>query len=204
MKLKTILTSFLISSLMVTNAFASINLTINSQTIKPDTPPSIVSGRTLVPVRAIFENLGVNIHWDDVTKTITGNSDNTTILLTLNSSTALVNGIEKQLDVPAQIINGRTMVPARFVAESLNCTVNWDAKTQTVSINTKDNTHEKVEEQIVTDDITTTNNSSTKIYITETGKKYHYDNNCNNGTYIESTLEDAKAKNLEPCNKCVK
>lgn len=43
-----------------------------------------------------------------------------------------------------------------------------------------------------------------QIYITRTGKRYHYDNSCNGGTYFESTLEEAERKGLTPCNKCVK
>lgn len=44
---------------------------------------------------------------------------------------------------------------------------------------------------------------SHRIYITKTGKKYHYDNTCNGGTYFEVSLEDALAKGLTPCSKCV-
>ena len=59
----------------------------------------------------------------------------TKVSLTLNDAAVVVNGERKEIDVPAQAIDGRTLVPVRAVSESYNCTVTWDQDTQTVIIN---------------------------------------------------------------------
>lgn len=134
MKWKTVSLTMFASMLMASTAFGALQLTIDGKPLTTDVPPTIVDGRTLVPVRAIFESLGTTIAWDEATQTVTATNDTTTIALVIDKDIAMVNGESKTLDVPAKIIDGRTMVPARFVAEALNCTVGWDADTQTVTI----------------------------------------------------------------------
>lgn len=193
-------TAFLAAALFSVTAFGSISLTIDGQPLASDVPPTVVGGRTLVPVRAIFEGLGATVIWNDETKTVTAVKDFKDIVLVLNSKDAKVNGLAKTLDVPAQIINERTMVPARFVAESLDCSVIWDEATQTVAITTSPNADHPLENlaaENVNQDI------DRPIYITKTGSKYHYDSSCNGGTYYETTLGDAISKGLEPCKKCI-
>ena len=97
-------------------------------------PPIIIEGRTLVPVREIFETLGGKIDWDNETKKVTVWMDENTIELEINSQLAGVNGVAKDLDVPAKIINNKTMVPVRFILENCGLVVNWDNETKTVSI----------------------------------------------------------------------
>lgn len=99
--------------------------------------PLIVEGRTLVPLRSVFEALGATVEWDNDTKTVTSTRGETFVSLQVGSSTLVVNGTVKALDVPAQIMNGRTMVPVRAVAEAFGCTVNWDGATRTVIITTE-------------------------------------------------------------------
>lgn len=84
-----------------------------------DTDPIVTNGRTLVPFRKIFETLGFEVEWigGDVRKAI-GEKAGLTIELTINSNKAKVNGKTIELDVPAQIVNGRTLVPLRFVSEN--------------------------------------------------------------------------------------
>lgn len=100
----------------------------------PDQKPVIMSDRTLVPLRAIFEALGAEVDWDDETKTVLSKRDDTTISLTIGSDALFVNNVTKLIDVPAQIINDRTMVPIRAIAESFGCDVGWDGRTKTVII----------------------------------------------------------------------
>ena len=120
----------------VTNVFASdISVTINGEKQSYDVMPVIENGRTLVPMRGIFEALGADIKWDDATKTVTGTKDDVSVVLTIGNTDAKVNGKDVTLDVPAKIISDRTMVPVRFISESLGCTVNWDDTTKTVIIN---------------------------------------------------------------------
>ncbi len=97
-------------------------------------PPVIIDGRTLVPVREIFETLGGKVDWDNETKKVTVWMDENTIELEINSQLAGVNGVAKDLDVPAKIINNKTMVPVRFISENCGLSVNWDDETKTVSV----------------------------------------------------------------------
>ncbi len=113
-----------------------IGVLIDSKPQNYDVMPVIENGRTLVPMRGIFEALGAEISWDDATKTVTGTKNDISVVLQIGNTTAKVNGEDKALDVPAKIISGRTMVPVRFISESLGCNVDWDDATKTVIINT--------------------------------------------------------------------
>ncbi len=85
-----------------------------------------VSGRFLVPMRAIFENLGATVDWDGATRTVTGIKDAIEVKLTIDDVNAYINDELIVLDVPATIEEGRTYVPARFVGEALGADVGWD------------------------------------------------------------------------------
>ncbi len=110
------------------------NITFNGKKINADVAPYVKDGRTLAPMRAILEALGMTVTWDDATQTATAVSGDTTISVTIGNNIAKVNGADKILDVPAQVTNGRTFVPVRFFAEALNMKVDWDALTKTVII----------------------------------------------------------------------
>ena len=113
-----------------------ITIEIDGQLLRTDVPPIILEGRTMVPLRAIFEALDITVEYDAATRTIIGTTDDLSIQLTIDSTLATVNGEEVTLDVPATVIDGRTMVPVRFIAESTGATVEWEARTRTVIINT--------------------------------------------------------------------
>jgi len=117
-----------------------ITVTVNGRALVMDTQPISRDGRALVPLRVIFEVLGANVAWDPVARTITGTRGNTTMFLQINNRTAKLNGNSITLDVPPAVIDGRTMVPTRFIAESLDAQVNWDGQTRAVSIVTGDAT----------------------------------------------------------------
>lgn len=112
-----------------------------------DVPPVIENGRTLVPVRALFESLDAKVGWDARTKKITILYGETEILLFADSVVAIVDNLYKELDVSAKIIDSRTMIPVRFVSETLKFDVKWDEKTRTVTVTTK---HEKEETTVKT------------------------------------------------------
>lgn len=99
-----------------------------------DTKPFVEDGRTLVPMRAIFEALGATVEWDDATKTVTGVSDSGSVEMQVGSDTIKINGNDVPVDVPAQIVDGRTVVPVRVISEGLNCDVDWSQETRTVII----------------------------------------------------------------------
>lgn len=144
MKFKAFLCTVTISLLTVTNAFADINLTVDGKPLTLDVPPTIVEGRTLVPVRAIVDSLGAETTWNNETKEITVTKGETIIKLQLNNTTAYINDVATTLDVAATSIDGRTLVPARFLAEAMNVGVNWDSSTRTFNIDTN-NTNIKTE-----------------------------------------------------------
>lgn len=99
-----------------------------------DQPPVIVDGRTLVPVRGVFETLGFNVNWDGETGQATLTSENYTVVLTIGSAAFTTNGVSHTLEVPAQSIGGRTMLPIRAVLESVGYYLAWDGGARTVLI----------------------------------------------------------------------
>lgn len=98
------------------------------------TMPVLSSGRTMLPIRAVIEALGGTVEWDDRTFTTTVKIDSKTIKIKVGDKVAYVNGVAKSLDVPAQLINQRTMLPLRFIMENLGGSVTWDDATQVVVI----------------------------------------------------------------------
>ncbi|WP_420795521.1 stalk domain-containing protein [Desulforamulus aeronauticus] len=98
----------------------------------------IENGTTLVPIRSIFESLQAEVTWDQTTQTVTAVKDNFTLQLQVGSLVALRNGQPISLQVPGKIIESSTMVPLRFVSESLGAEVRWDEPSKTVVIQSKD------------------------------------------------------------------
>ncbi len=88
--------------------------------------PVVLNDRTLVPVRFIAESFGANVGWDGATETVTITMGSNTITLKINSKEMNVNGTVTELDVPAQTLNDRTVIPLRAIAESLGKNVFWD------------------------------------------------------------------------------
>lgn len=112
-----------------------IRVTINGTPIAfSPVEPYMEAGRVLVPMRGVFEHLGVALRWDAKSRSVVAQLGERSIVLPLNSTNALVNGKETQLDVPARITRGRTMVPLRFLAESLMASVRWIPGAKTVQI----------------------------------------------------------------------
>ena len=114
-----------------------ISVRLDGKKVYFDQLPTIVNDRTLVPLRAIFEALNAEVEWNGATRTVTATKGDTVVVLTIDSTTPTVNGETQTLDAPAMIINSRTMVPARFVAQSFGADVDWDGTTRTVIIKTK-------------------------------------------------------------------
>jgi hypothetical protein len=121
---------------MTAVAFADeISVTVDGErVIFADQQPVIVDGRTLVPVRGVFEMLGFNVHWNNENRQTELSNENYTVILTLGSVGFTTNGFTRRLDVPPQSINGRTMLPLRAVVESVGYNIAWDAETRTVRI----------------------------------------------------------------------
>ena len=122
----------------VTNALSEVPndicVYVNGREVLFDQPPVIDNGRTLVPLRAIFEALGASVAWDSASQTVTSTRDDTTVKATIGNTTMYKNDKAVTLDVPAKIVNSRTLVPVRAIAEAFGSQVQWDGKTKTVII----------------------------------------------------------------------
>ena len=93
------------------------------------------AGHTMLPARAIAEELGAIVGWDGATSSATFTTDTTVIAIKINSSVATVNGVEVPLTYPAFIGEGdRTYLPIRFICENLGAKVDWDGATSTATI----------------------------------------------------------------------
>ena len=114
-----------------------INVTVNGAAVDfsqyDNAVPYLKDDITLFPIRAIAEALGAEVRWDADTQTVTV-IGNTSVMLTIGSTEATVDGDPVTIDVPAEITNDRTFLPLRFVAEALKLDVSWDEKTYTVGI----------------------------------------------------------------------
>lgn len=115
-------------------AAKAITIFVDGVQLKTDQPPVMVQGRVMLPLRAIFEALDASVYWDQKNQSVTGIKGDTTVVLKIKSKVATINAERVTLDVPAQIINGRTMVPVRFVSEALGQEVDWNSYNQIVSI----------------------------------------------------------------------
>lgn len=130
------LLSILAASMLITTAAIaaeSVNVTVNNTPV--DMQGIILNGRTMVPVRGVFEQLGYTVEWNSDTKTAVLTKGSDIVEMTDGNSYFTCNGDNITPDVPQQIVDGRFMLPLRAVGEALNADVEWDAETKTASIN---------------------------------------------------------------------
>jgi len=111
-----------------------VSLQVDGVAVESDVPPVIIKERTLIPARAVFESMGATVDWDEDARIVEIAMGTSNVLLTIDSKTAFVNGASVTMDVPAMIIDSRTLIPVRFVAESLTCGVGWDDLSRTVKL----------------------------------------------------------------------
>lgn len=138
---------------------ADVNVVVNGQALQSDQSAVIYNGRTMVPLRPIFEALGCDVEWINEYNSITGYDPQTNIVMGLivdqptlfaadfnewsryeqnPTSQATKNFMRentKTIDVPPMLLSGRTMVPTRVISEAIGCSVEWDNATRTVYIN---------------------------------------------------------------------
>lgn len=118
----------------VVSADESIRVLVDGQNLKSDVHPMLINGRTLIPVRAIFEALGLSVGWDPVTRTVVGTKGSLEIRLAIDNDIAQRDSQPIKLDTPATIINERAFVPVRFISENTGARVTWNGETRTVEI----------------------------------------------------------------------
>lgn len=110
-----------------------VNLIINGVTLHPDVPPQIIDGRTMVPIAIVATNLGLSVHFNSATQTVTATDGDITLDLVIKGN-AYKNGTQLAIDVPAMIQDGRTLVPAAFIGNAFGAQVSWDGDSRTVNI----------------------------------------------------------------------
>lgn len=130
----------LLCSAVSVSAAQEVTVLLNGEKLEFDVPPQIIDDRTLVPLRAIFEAFGASVEWIEADQMILASYDSKLLSMVIGQQEFVLTDAatgEKaviQLDVPAQIVNDRTLVPLRAIAESLSAEVNWNEADQTVSI----------------------------------------------------------------------
>ena len=136
-----VLSSAMLFSAVPTYAQTPLILQINNKIMTAngiekeiDSEPVIINQRTLLPVRTIIEEIGGTVDWNRETQEITLTYQGDTIRLVIDSTTAYLNDTAITLDTAPIIINGRTMLPIRFIAESFHFDVTLDSQTQTITI----------------------------------------------------------------------
>ena len=132
-----ILALFLIPTVFSSPGKASdqIKVFLDGKQLTFPVPPEIVEGRTLVPLREIFESMGAVVAWDEKQQTVSATRGNDIITLHIGTKTASKNGEPINLDVASQIIGNRTLVPLRFIGEAFGADVKWRMDTSSVYIN---------------------------------------------------------------------
>ena len=146
--LVSLLAVILVLSMSVTTAFGysatdvavtpgQSTATVDGEETTLDVPAKIINGRTMVPIRFVAENLGFEVEWNKADKTI-AIGENGKVVIKVGSATATVDGKTVALDSAPVIENGRTLVPLRFISESLGAEVNWDSEAKCASIEYSD------------------------------------------------------------------
>lgn len=116
------------------NTPSPVKVSVEGKPLVMPVPPVIVEDRTLIGVRFVGEAVGGTVEWDQSRRQATVVRGSDTVVVTLGKREALVNGKPVEMQVAARLVEERTMVPLRFIAEALGGTVEWDDKTRTVNI----------------------------------------------------------------------
>lgn len=120
--------------LKIDNPNMLVNGTVREIDPGKGTTPVLSNSSTLVPIRAIIESLGGTVRWEESEEKVAVALNEKVVELWLDKNTAKVNGTEMPIEAPPTTMNGRTMLPLRFVSESLGLCVNWEEGTQSISI----------------------------------------------------------------------
>ena len=118
-----------------------IKVYINNNRINYDTMPININNRIVVPVRATFDALGADIEWFGEIQTVIATSGSTLIALKIDNPLLIVSDVQTQgiktieLDSPPVLLNSKTMIPLRAVAEIFDYQVNWSEANKSIFIN---------------------------------------------------------------------
>lgn len=122
-------------NVMAENDIVSVSVD-NTLVTFEDQTPVIVEGHTLVPIRAVFEQAGAEVEWDQDSQTATISKDEYVITITYGESYMYKNGEPVELEMAADVINNRTMIPVRAIAEAMDFAVTWDGHHSLILVST--------------------------------------------------------------------
>ena len=192
----------------VISASSDINVFVGGERLHLEDPPILKDGRTLAPMRHFFEALGATVSWDANTMTAIGKRGNIEVRIPIGSARPTVNGQAAIIDVPAQIINGRTYIPLRFVGEALGDNVVWEGATRTITITRGDGIPKYQPAPSVAPAPKPAAPSEGRYVGSIKSDKYHHPT-CRHAKNILPENEiwfkdtgDAKAKGYVPCGVC--
>jgi len=111
-------------------------LKVDGKTVNCEVPPIVFNDYSVVPARDVFETVGATVGWSAINQKVTVTYKDDVIELYINNKTAKKNGKKETMPIPPKLINGKTMIPARYVAESLGFDVSFDSSTDTIKIDT--------------------------------------------------------------------
>ena len=123
-------------SIIISGIDRDITVVIDEEEVEFDQKPVIVEGRTMLPMRKIFEELGATVTWNGKTRTVIGEKGDRIVKITIDSNIMYINDKKVILDVAPLILKSSTLVPVRAVAEGLGCDVEWHDKSSLVEIST--------------------------------------------------------------------
>ncbi|MEX2104348.1 MAG: copper amine oxidase N-terminal domain-containing protein [Bacilli bacterium] len=146
-----------------------VRVYVEGEQLISEVAPIIEDGTTLVPLAAISVVLGANVEWNEEERSITLTRDDTVVKLTLGSKTAYINGEEVELRKAVKTLNGRTIVPVKFINEAFGSVVQWEPESKSVVINepVEEGTEVDVEEEVLVEE-TGTNDATVDTTETET------------------------------------
>ena len=135
----TVIAVLAVSVPMSMSAYAEndvVTVMVDNETVEFDQNPVIIEGHTLVPVRAVFEKAGAEVMWDQPTQTATISRGDYVVTIKYGESVMYKNGTAIALEQPADVINNRTMIPVRAIAEAMDFSVTWDGHHSLILVST--------------------------------------------------------------------
>ena len=217
--MKKLISTFLCLTMMITmfSGFAvnaadnQITVELDGNLIEFDVQPEIIDGRTMVPLRKIFEEIGALVKWDNDTQTVSARKNKKTITLSIDSADLQIDKGDTDeegnpiyetvtLEVPAQIVSGRTLVPARAISESFGLDVDWDGDNRKVTITSEQDEDESWKDNVGSINLDSMTYEGEGVEITDNqikitqGGDFAVSGTLSDGNIIISTKEKVKIR----------
>jgi len=113
----------------------NLSIFVEGNKITPSIAPFMEKGRTIVEARSLFKALGIQLAWDQRTKTVTGTKSGLKLQMTINQKIATVNGKKVEIDASPRVVRGKTLIPLRFVSTAFGAEVLWNKAKQRIDVN---------------------------------------------------------------------